>query len=127
MQTVATAPPFSTGCVSNGPGGPVGSAGFEGRGNIWSPPRGAIAQHPILAAARVTGINPLHIPVLQRNHILTFGVSGWFRFDYTAVPWANDTHRTGFHSIKIAIWQCNGQWGIESGWVSSGGGPLNWK
>ena len=113
--------------VPNSPGAPVGSISFHGRGTTWVPPPGILARHPILASARVTAIKPLHVPVLARQHILAFGVSGWYRFDYSAVPWANDKHTSGFHVIKLALWKCNGRWGIESGWVSSGGGPLNWS
>jgi hypothetical protein len=112
--------------VSNGPGAPVGSAGFAGRGK-WLAPRGAALRHPILAAAHVTSIKRLHIAILDRNHIAAFAVSGWFRFDYSAAPYANDTHKTGHHMVKIAMWQCNGHWGVEpTYWESSGGGPLNW-
>jgi hypothetical protein len=112
--------------VSNGPGAPVGSVGLAGRGK-WVAPRGALVRHPILASARVTAIRRLHIPLLERNHILAFGVSGWYRFDYSTTPWANDTHRSGFHVIKLAVWQCAGRWGVEPRyWESSGGGLLNW-
>jgi hypothetical protein len=111
---------------SNGPGAPAGSEGFAGRGK-WITPHGASARHPILASARVTAIRRLRVPLLERNHILVFGVSGWFRFDYSAIPWANDTHRSGYHVIKLAVWRCAGRWGVEpSYWESSGGGPLNW-
>jgi hypothetical protein len=112
--------------VSNGPGAPVGTESFGGRGP-WIAPRGMYAQHPVLASARVTAIRRLHIRPLERSHILAFGVSGWFRFDYSATPGANDTHRNGFHVIKLAVWQCAGRWGVEPRyWESSGGGLLNW-
>lgn len=112
--------------VSNGPGSPMGRVGFAGRG-AWVVPRGKSAQHPILAAAHVRAIRPLHIPILTRNRILAFAVGGWYRFDYAAFPFANDTHRSGFHVVRIAMWRCSGRWGVEPGyWEGSGGGPLNW-
>jgi hypothetical protein len=115
--------------VPNGPGAPVGSEGYPGK-NRWVALRGTYARHPILASTRLTGIKRLHIPILERNHILAFGVSGWFRFDYSAVasqPSFNNKHRSGFHVIKIAVWKCNDRWGVEpSYWLVAGGGELNW-
>jgi hypothetical protein len=112
--------------VSNGSGSPSGSGGFMGKGR-WVAPRGTLVHHPVVAAARVTAIRRLYIPILARNHIDAFAVSGWFRFDYTAIPYANDTHRSGFHVVKIAMWRCSGQWGVQPGWEDSGGGPLSWS
>lgn len=112
--------------ISNGPGAPVGSAGYPRRG-AWLPVPTAQARHPILASAHVTTITRLHIPILTRNHILAFGVSGWYRFDYSRVPWANMKHKNGFHVVKIAVWRCHGRWGVEPQvWLVGSGGELNW-
>jgi len=79
-----------------------------------------------LDAAR-TKINPAQVPLLERHHILAFGVSGWYTFDYSRVPWANMKHKNGFHTIKLAVWRCNGLWGVEpSVWLTGSGGELNW-
>jgi hypothetical protein len=113
--------------ISNGPLTPPGSEGFQGRGR-WSPPPSALARHPILASAHVTGVKRLHIPVFERNGVLAFAVSGTYTFDYSAVPWANYKHTNGFHVIKIAAWRCSGRWGLEpGGWLSGSGGELTWK
>jgi len=65
--------------------------------------------------------------VLDRNHILAFGVSGWYTFDYSLALWANMKRKNGFHVVKLAVWQCNGRWGVESeGWLVGSGGELNW-
>lgn len=113
--------------VSNGPGAPAGSASYAGRG-AWVLPHGPLARHPVLASARVKRITRLHIPILDRNHILAFGVAGWFRFDYRGVTFANDRHRSGWHVIKIAVWKCNGRWGVEpTYWEFASGGELNWN
>lgn len=115
--------------ASNGPGAPTGSGGLAGK-STWKAPTGRYAAHPILASVLVTGIRQLSIPELGRAHILAFGVSGWFRFDYSAVasqPSYNNKHRSGFHEVKIALWKCAGRWGIEpSYWLVAGGGPLDW-
>lgn len=112
--------------VSNGPGSPVGSEGWAGR-PPWRQPSPQAAAHPILSSAHVTGITRLHIPILARHHILAFGVSGWYTFDYSRVPWANMKHRNGFHVVKIAVWRCNGHWGVEPGaWLMGSGGELTW-
>lgn len=113
--------------VSNGTGAPVGSAGYQGRGR-WVPPRGALIRHPILASVHVKRIWRLHIGILERNHIRAYAVAGWFQFDYTAVPWANEKHKNGFHVARIAMWQCAGRWGGESPeWYIGSGGELNWS
>ncbi|HLJ67105.1 MAG TPA: hypothetical protein VKX16_07070 [Chloroflexota bacterium] len=113
--------------VPNGSGSPVGLEGWAGR-PPWQPPSREEMNHSILRSARVTGIRPLHIPILTRNHILAFGVSGWYTFDYSRVPWANMKHRNGFHVVKIAMWQCHGRWGVEPGaWLSGSGGELTWN
>jgi hypothetical protein len=116
--------------VPNGPGAPVGSEGYPGK-SAWSPQRGKYAKHPLFASATVKRISRLHIPILERNHVLAFGVAGWFRFDYSAVasnPTFNNKHTSGFHVIKIGMWKCNGRWGIEpSYWLIAGGGELNWN
>jgi len=72
--------------IPNGPGAPIGSGDYPGRG-AWQPAPVRVARHPILASAPVTTVTPLHIPILARNHILAFGVSGWYTFDYSLVPW----------------------------------------
>jgi hypothetical protein len=112
--------------VSNGAGAPAGSGGFAGRG-AWRPQTGSGARRSILASAHITGIRQLRISVLDRAHIEAFGVSGRYRFDYSATPWANDRHASGFHVIEIAVWKCDGRWGVEPAyWEDSGGGPLEW-
>lgn len=81
----------------------------------------------ILASARVTRIVRLHIPILTRHHILAYGVSGWYTFDYSRVPVVNMRHRNGFHVVKIAVWRCGGHWGVEANdWLSGSGGELTW-
>lgn len=113
--------------ISNGPGAPTGSGSYQGRGK-WVPPHGALIRHSILAAVRVKRIWRLHIGILDRNHIHAYAVAGWFQFDYTAVPWANEKHKSGFHVAKIAMWQCAGRWGVESPeWYIGSGGELNWS
>lgn len=115
--------------VSNGPGSPVGSEGYAGRAP-WTSKLPRTANQRILVSVQVASISRLHIPVLERNHVLAFAVRGWFHFDYSAVGSAasfNNRHRSGFHIVKIAMWQCNGRWGIEpSYWLITGGGELNW-
>ena len=114
---------FST---PNGPGAPIGSGGNSGRA-AWKPAPVRVTRHPILASAHVTKVTALHIPILARNHILAFGVSGWYTFDYALAPWANMKHRNGFHVVKLAVWRCNGRWGVESQeWLVGSGGELNW-
>jgi hypothetical protein len=113
--------------VPNGPGAPMGSEGYAGRGT-WQRVPARFARHPILASAHVTAIKPLHIPLLARHHVLAFGVSGRYTFDYSLVPWANMKHRDGFHVVKIALWQCHGRWGIEpAAWLVGSGGELTWS
>lgn len=111
--------------VSNGPGAPAGSEGFGGRGR-WVGAHTPQIQHPIVATVQFQRIDALRIPLLARHHILAFAVRGWFRFDYTAVPWANDKHRSGYHVARIALWRCNGRWGVDPTWATAGGGELNW-
>lgn len=113
--------------ISNGPGAPRGSEGWQGRG-AWRPPSPQAAAHPILTSARVTMIKRLRIPILTRHHILAFGVGGRYTFDYSRIPWANMKHKNGFHVIKIALWRCHGRWGIEpeGPWLDGSGGELTW-
>jgi hypothetical protein len=114
--------------TSNGQGAPKGSEGYEGRGSgPWRPGPPNFARHPILASAHVTKITWLRIPLFARYHVLAFGVSGWYTFDYSRVPWANMTHKNGFHTVKIAMWRCNGKWGLEGyEWLTGSGGELTW-
>ncbi len=114
--------------ISNGPGAPMGSEGYGGRGTgPWRPAPARFTRHPILASAHVTKIAQLHIPILNRHHILTFGVSGRYTFDYSEVPAANMRHNNGFHVVKIAMWRCNGRWGVEGqAWLVGSGGELTW-
>ncbi len=116
--------------VPNGPGSPVGSESYAGRAP-WTIRLPRTANQSILVSAQVASITRLHIPVLDRNHVLAFAVRGWFHFDYSAVGSGasfNNRHTSGFHIVKIAMWQCNGRWGIEpSYWLIAGGGPLNWQ
>jgi hypothetical protein len=116
--------------VPNGPGSPVGSESYPGKAP-WTIRLPRLANQRILVSARVASITQLHIPVLDRNHVLAFAVRGWFHFDYSAIGSAasfNNRHNRGFHIVKIAVWQCNGRWGIEpSYWLVAGGGELNWK
>jgi hypothetical protein len=115
--------------VPNGPGSPVGSESYAGRAP-WTIRLPRTANQSILVSAQVASITRLHIPVLDRNHVLAFAVRGWFHFDYSAVGSGasfNNRHKSGFHIVKIAMWQCNGRWGIEpSYWLVAGGGELNW-
>ncbi len=112
--------------IPNGPGATIGSGGYPGRG-AWGPAPARVTRHPILASALVTRVTPLRIPILARNHILAFGVSGWYTFDYSLAPWANMKHRNGFHVVKLAVWRCNGRWGVETEeWMVGSGGELNW-
>jgi hypothetical protein len=115
--------------VPNGPGSPVGSESYAGRAP-WTSRLPRTANQSILVSAEVASIARLHIPVLDRNHVLAFAVRGWFHFDYSAVGSGasfNYRHKSGFHIVKIAMWQCNGRWGIEpSYWLIAGGGELNW-
>lgn len=115
--------------IPNGPRAPVGTASYPGKAP-WSSPRGTYSRHPILASAAVKRISRLHIPILDRNHILAFAVAGWFRFDYSAVasnPSFNNMHRSGYHVIKLGLWKCDGRSGIEpSYWMVAGGGDFSW-
>lgn len=111
--------------VLNGPGQqPVGAGGFGGRG-AWKPERAA-QRYGAMTSARVTGITQIHFPLLDHYHVLTFAVRGWFTFDYSHVPPIGMKHRSGYHVIKLAMWQCSGQWGIEP-WLYSGSGGLTWQ
>lgn len=114
--------------TSNGPGAPMGSGGYQGTGpGPWRPGAPMFAQHPILASAHITKITQLHIPLFARYHVLAFGASGWYTFDYSRVPWANMKHQNGFHTVKIAMWRCNGRWGVEGyEWLTGSGGELTW-
>ncbi len=64
-------------------------------------------------STRLANSMRLHIPVYDRNRVLAFAVRGRFHFDYSAVGSAtsfNNPHKSGFHIVEIAMWQCNGRW-----------------
>lgn len=117
------APCGITVAVPDGPGTPRLLI-FHGRG-AWSPPQGVYGEHPIVAAAHVTGIRPLHVHLLDSHHpVAAFAVRGRFRYDHTAFPRASATRRNGFHVVKILMWRCSGRWGVEPKyWESNGLGP----
>ncbi|MDQ2743975.1 MAG: hypothetical protein M3Z66_16995 [Chloroflexota bacterium] len=111
--------------LPNGPGAPVGAGGF--------PARPALGPHLYnrsagLRAARVTDIHPFHDAILARNHFLGFDVGVWLKFVYPPVSsgYAGNNERpSGHHVVKMILHRCDGRWGIDSGWLGSGG-PWNW-
>ncbi len=110
----------------NGPGEPAGSGGFGARG-VWN--GHASPRPPILRAAHVTGIHQFHDPILTRNHFLGFDVGVWLRFDYPPVSSGfagNNERPSGHHVVKVILHSCDRRWGIDPGWLGSGG-PWNWR
>jgi hypothetical protein len=110
--------------LPNGSGAPVGSGGFEAR------PAARVSHggSSVLRAARVTSIRPFHDSLLTRNHFLGFNVSAWLTFAYPPVSsgYAGNNERpSGHHTIKMILHRCDGRWGIDAGWLGTGG-PWNW-
>ncbi len=119
--------------LPNGPGAPIGAGDLAARSAMSGVRHSSHGPNshapPILRAARVTSIRPFHDSILTRNHFLGFEVGVWLRLVYPPVGpgYAGNNERpSGYHVVKMILHRCDGRWGVDPGWMGSGG-PWTWR
>ncbi len=99
----------------------VGPGDETGRSTIGLPARSTNVTSGTQAlsfvqAAHVSAVHVFSTSLFRRYRLIGVQVSGVYRFQYPANWVQNDQIPSGFHRIRVIVFQCGSRWGVDAGW-----------